>query len=95
MLDAAAILQLELAGIKLIVVGLVLVLIFTASTTTLIYAAIALVIAIASFYWRMFPMIRTADDRGQITPQGRSRTLAWMVAFLEFSLILSIILEAS
>jgi hypothetical protein len=79
-----------LAGIKMIVIGLVLILVFTAPEKTLLFAAVALIITIGSFFWRMVPMIRRADAAGRIQPAGRSRSLAWMVASLEIGLVLTI-----
>ena len=82
-----------LAGMKMLVIGLVLVLIFTAPKQTLILSAISMVITIGSFYWRMYPMICKADDAGQIKRKGRSRLLGTMVAGLQFSFIVTIIIE--
>jgi hypothetical protein len=82
-----------LAGMKMLVVGLVLVLIFTAPNPTLLLAAASMVITIGSFYWRMYPMISKADDDGLIKRKGRSRMLGTMVAGLEFSFIVTIIIE--
>ena len=82
-----------LAGMKMIVIGLVLVLIFTAPELTLILAAISMVITIGSFYWRMYPIICKADADGQIKPKGRSRMLGMMVAGLQLSFIVTILIE--
>ena len=82
-----------LAGVKMIVIALVVVLIFTAPEQTLLLAACAMVIAISSFFWRMFPMIRKADKEGQITPKGRSKVLSSMVAFLELGFLVAIFVE--
>ena len=78
------------AGVKLIGIGLMGVIVFTAPENLLIYAAVAMVLAIASFFWRMFPMSRQFDDAGMIEPQGRSRMLGWMVVGLEVMLVASI-----
>ena len=82
-----------LAGIKMIVIGLVLVLVFTAPAQTLMLSAISLVITIGSFYWRLYPMICKADNSGQIKHKGRSRMLGTMVAGLQFSILITIIIE--
>lgn len=82
-----------LAGVKMIVIGLVLVLIFTAPEKTLLLAAVALVITIGSFYWRLFPSLRTADKAGQIQSKGHSKRLGIMVAGLELSLLFAIAVE--
>jgi hypothetical protein len=78
------------AGMKLIVVGLLLVLALTAPQQTLLYAGIALAAAVASFFWRMFPAICKLDREGCVNPFGRSRVLGWMVFGLELILIASV-----
>ena len=35
----------------------------------------ALAVATASFYWRLFPLIRSLDRRGQIEPKNYSTVL--------------------
>ncbi|MBC8335053.1 MAG: hypothetical protein H8E29_07305 [Anaerolineales bacterium] len=82
-----------LAGVKMIVIGLVLILVFTAPEHTLLLAAIALVITIGSFYLRLYPELRTADKAGQIKSKGHSIRLGYMVAGLELSLIFGIIAQ--
>ncbi|MBI9047082.1 MAG: hypothetical protein JEZ06_21530 [Anaerolineaceae bacterium] len=84
------------AGTKLIFIILLLVILFTADGQTLIWTAGALVISIASFYWRLFPLIRKMDQDGEITPRGYSKVLGWMIlAFILlflFSLMYGILL---
>jgi hypothetical protein len=80
------------AGVKLIVIGLLLVLALTAPTQTLIYAGVALVLAIGSFFWRMFPTICKHDQAGLIEPHGRSQMLGIMVLGLEAVLIASVMI---
>ena len=82
-----------LAGVKMIVIALVLVLAFTAPENTLILAAVALVITIASFYWRLYPMLRSADKAGQLSSHGHSKRLSMMLMGLELSLILGIVFQ--
>lgn len=67
------------AGTKLIFIGLLLVLLFTADQPTLIITAGVMALSISSFYWRLFPLIRDMDRRGQIEPPGYSKTLSWMI----------------
>jgi len=54
------------AGTKLIFISLLVVILIVADDRTLVFAGIALVISIASFFWRLFPLIRTMDQNGQI-----------------------------
>ncbi|MBL8095050.1 MAG: hypothetical protein JNL73_12850 [Anaerolineales bacterium] len=67
------------AGTKLIFILLLIVILFTAQEQTLFYSGLALVISIAAFYWRLFPLIRKMDRDNQIDPKNYSATLGWMI----------------
>ena len=67
------------AGTKLIFIFLLIVILFTADEQTLILTTAALVVAIASFFWRLFPLIRKMDRNGQIDPKNYSAVLGWMI----------------
>jgi hypothetical protein len=73
------------AGTKLIFIMLLIVILATADEQTLIASGVALVISIASFFWRLFPLIRKMDREDQIDPKGYSTALGWMI--LAFVLI--------
>lgn len=79
-----------LAGVKMIVISLVLVLAFMVPENTMLLGTIALAVTVSSFYWRLHPMLRAADKAGQVTPQGHSKRLSIMVAGLELSLFFAI-----
>jgi hypothetical protein len=68
------------AGTKLIFVALLLVILLTGSQDTRLYAVLALIASIASFYWRLYPAIKTMDRQGLISPKGYSNTLGWLIA---------------
>ena len=68
------------AGTKLIFVALLIVILATGGTTTKLFAVVALILSILSFFWRLFPAIRKMDSDGWITPKGYSRTLGVMIA---------------
>jgi Mn2+/Fe2+ NRAMP family transporter len=68
------------AGTKLIFILLLIVILLVADDRTLVFAGIALVISIASFFWRLFPLIRKMDRTGQIEPEKYSVALGWMIA---------------
>lgn len=70
------------AGTKLIFIFLMIVILVAAGDRLLVYAGVALVTAIASFYWRLFPLIRKMDESGQIQPNKYSVTLGWMIGFI-------------
>jgi hypothetical protein len=80
------------AGTKLICILLLVVILYTANDLTLIYTSIALMISIASFFWRLFPLIRTMARDKQIDPKNYSTILGWMIAaFILVFLIATII----
>ena len=68
------------AGTKLIFILLLIVILYTADDQTLILTSIALVLSIASFFWRLFPLIRKMDREGQIDPKNYATILGWMIA---------------
>jgi hypothetical protein len=68
------------AGTKLIFIALLLVILFTASENTQLLTVVAMIASISSFYWRLYPIVKSLDAQGQITPSGYSRTLALMIA---------------
>ena len=67
------------AGTKLIFIFLLIVILIVADDNTLAFAGIALMISIASFFWRLFPLIRKMDREDQIEPQNYSKALGWMI----------------
>ncbi len=71
------------AGAKLIFIMMGIVVIVWGSPLVQMLTVVALIISIASFFWRLFPMIRRLDKKEQITPKGYSKTLMLMiVAFI-------------
>ena len=69
------------AGTKLIFIALLVVILVMADDHTLIVAGAVLVFSIASFFWRLFPLICRMDEEGQIEPQNYSKILGWMIGF--------------
>lgn len=67
------------AGTKIIFILLLGVIIVTGSTITKICSTGALILSIATFYWRLYPAMKAMDKQGHITPKGYSRTLALMI----------------
>ena len=79
------------AGTKLIFILLLIVILFTADEQTLVLTGAALVLSIASFFWRLFPLIRKMDRDDQIEPKGYSAVLGWMIlAFIVVFLAVTI-----
>ena len=67
------------AGTKLIFILLLIVILYAADQHTVLLSSGALVISIASFFWRLFPLIRKMDRDGQIDPKNYSAGLGWMI----------------
>jgi len=68
------------AGTKLIFIALLLVILMTTGESTKLLTVVALMASIMSFFWRLFPIIKSLDKAGQITPVGYSKALGWMIA---------------
>ena len=68
------------AGTKLIFIALLLVILFTAGVSTQLLAVVALIASIASFFWRLYPIIKSLDADGHLAQPGYSKTLGMMIA---------------
>jgi hypothetical protein len=77
--DVARYLVNWVAGAKLIFIALLVVILFFGSTQVKILACGAMIMSVASFFWRLFPLIRKMDLEGRIDPQGYHKTLAIMI----------------
>ncbi len=76
------------AGAKLIFLLLLAVIVIFADKEIQRLSLVALALATASFYWRLFPLIRKMDQNGQIQPRNYSTVLGIMIfAFIAFFLI--------
>ena len=67
------------AGAKLIFLSLLGVIVLYGDAQVQRMSLVALAIATASFYWRLFPLIRSLDKRGQIEPKNYSMVLGIMI----------------
>ena len=67
------------AGTKLIFISLIVVIIIFADPITQGYAALALIISISTFYYKLFPLVRRMDKADQIDPKGYSKVLGIMI----------------
>jgi len=68
------------AGTKLIFIALLLVVLLTGGESTQRLTVVAMIVSIASFFWRLFPIVTSLDKAGHITPPGYSKTLGMMIA---------------
>ncbi len=67
------------AGAKLIFLLLLAVIVLYADIDTQRMSLLALAIATASFYWRLFPLIKKMDKAGEIDPPKYSTILGVMI----------------
>jgi len=80
------------AGTKLIIILLLIVILLTAREQTLIFAGLAMAVSIASFFWRLFPLIHKMDRNDQIEPKNYSVTLGWMILLFIASFLAAILI---
>ena len=76
------------AGTKLIFIMLLTVILIFGNDQTKLYALLALILSILTFYWKLYPLIKKMDKNDQIDPKNYSRTLGLMI--FGFVLALSI-----
>jgi hypothetical protein len=69
------------AGAKLIFLLLLAVILVFADLDSQRMSLLALALATASFFWRLFPLIRRMDKNGQIQPRNYSLALGAMIFF--------------
>jgi hypothetical protein len=76
------------AGTKVIFILLIIVIIIFGDPLTQSFSIIALIISIATFYWKLFPLIRKMDKGGQIEPKGYSIILGVMILTMMIALLI-------
>ena len=81
------------AGTKIIFL-LLLVIVFTADTDTLLLTGVAMAVAVATFFWRLFPLVRRMDREGQIDPPRYSTLLGVMIAAMVLIFVVATVLTA-
>ena len=67
------------AGTKLIFIALLIVMLIRTDEQSLTFAGVALVLSIATFFWRLYPLIKKMDQDDQIEPRNYSKLLFWMI----------------
>ena len=80
------------AGTKLIFIALLIVILFMADDQTLVFSAVALVLSITSFFWRLFPLIRKMDRDLQLDPKNYSAILGVMISVFILVFLIAILL---
>jgi len=80
------------AGTKLIFLLLLTVIVIFADAETQRISVMALIVAILSFYWRLFPLIRKMDQSGQIEPKNYSVVLGVMIFVFVTLLLIAVMI---
>ena len=65
---------------KMIFIFLLYVILLTTGESTKLLTVAALIASISSFFWRLFPIIKSLDKAGHITTPGYSKILGIMIA---------------
>ena len=68
------------AGVKLIFIFLLAVILVIGSEQVRMWAVVAMILSIATYFWRLHPIIKKLDAMGCITPKGYSKALGWMIS---------------
>ncbi len=82
------------AGTKLIFILLLIVILYVADDQTLILAGVALIISIASFFWRLFPLACKMDREGQVEPRSYSTALGGMIGAFVMVFLAAVLIAA-
>jgi len=67
------------AGTKVIFILLLIVFLVWGDDKTLPFVGVAMTLSIATFFFRLFPMMKDMDQKGQVDPKGYSKTLRLMI----------------
>lgn len=82
------------AGTKLIFISLMVVILIFGDVITQSFAILALMITTATFYWKLFPLIRTIDAESQLVTKGYSRTLGGMIIIIIIMFLVAYLVSA-
>lgn len=80
------------AGVKLIFIFLLAVILCIGTEPVRMWAVVAMILSIATYFWRLHPAMKRLDEMGCITPKGYSKALGWMITgfLLMFTLALAV-----
>ena len=81
------------AGVKLIFIFLLAVILLVGTETLRVWAVVAMILSIATYFWRLHPTIKKLDAMGCITPKGYSKALGWMISGFMGMFTLALILH--
>lgn len=81
------------AGVKLIFIFLLAVILAIGTEQIKLWAVVAMILSIATYFWRLHPTIKKLDAMGCITPKGYSKALGWMIAGFLIMFTLSLVVH--
>lgn len=67
------------AGVKLIFIVLLAAILAVGTEQMRMWAVVAMILSIATYFWRLHPAIKEMDAMGFITPKGYSKILGRMI----------------
>ena len=70
-----------------------IVIFLTAGEWTKFFSVLVMIVSIATYYWRLHPITKRLDQKGEITPKGYSKTLDLMIAFFLIMFAISLIVH--
>ena len=79
------------AGTKLIFILLLIGIIILGTPLIKIFSICALIVSVATFYFRLYPSIKKMDRDNLIKPKGYSKTLGLMIGIFIFMFIIALI----
>ena len=77
--DVARYLVNWVAGAKLIFIALLIVILFFGSREVKVISCALMILSIATFFWRLSPLMKKMDLKGMTDPRGYHRTLTIMI----------------
>ena len=80
------------AGVKLIFIVLLIVILLLGDNTLKLWSSFVVILSIASYFFRLQPLITKLDNHNQITPKGYSKTLLMMIIGFIIMFSISIII---
>jgi len=80
------------AGSKLILIALLIVILIWGDKRLFTYAGFAMVISMLPFYFGLFPAMKKIDESGQVEPSGFSLRLAFTITVLILALLIGSIM---
>ena len=80
------------AGVKLIFIFLLAVILIIGTEPVKIWTVVAMILSIATYFWRLHPTIKKLDAMGCITPAGYSKVLGWMISGFLIMFLLALVI---